>query len=225
MNKSLVAFQLTCDKLFARYEVLYFWTFTFKEAMPDWYYSRTWNRFWVDFTGHFPDLIRGVKVAEHHKTHGLHYHAILNQRLPVGLVRRIGSKYGIGRVHVMKCDKGAVGYLEKYLGKQHWKDFHAGCRRWSPVGTWDHTKVSDIVVESDFTRQLAFETRGKKIDYRTYRGYRQNYMAFGDIQGPSRAYLAEVRKSYTPVRSFSDFDKNERSAAKLAMVADSENPF
>src|ERR1700744_2827736 len=159
MTKTVAAFEMTCEKLFERYSHLYFWTFTFKQVMPDWYYSQTWARFWRDFLDHFPDQVIGVKVAELHKEHGLHYHLILNQRICVGQVRRIGARYGIGRVHVKLCDKGAVGYLRKYLMKNDRREFKAPVRKWSPVGKWDSTKVRSVEVEDPFTIQLQDHTR------------------------------------------------------------------
>lgn len=151
-SKSEVAFRWSCERLFETEERVYFWTFTFTRVMPDWCYSGVWFRFIKEVCDLYGGLLRGVKVVELHQTRGIHYHALLNRRVWVGEVRRIGKRYGIGRVHVVAADPGAVDYLAKYLSKGHRDEnkLHAKCARWGTVGRFKGVRVKDIEVKSSF---------------------------------------------------------------------------
>ena len=99
--------------------------------------------------------LRGLRVLEFHRAHGAHYHALLNKRVGVGEVRRLGKRVGIGRVHVTKAqDVGVVNYLGKYLSKSFASQNQAFARlsRWGTIGAFQGVKVSDVEVVSNFHR-------------------------------------------------------------------------
>jgi len=117
MNRQLAAYWVACAELFQSPRV-YFWTFTFRETQPVWRASQAWSCFYrelIRFTGPF----KGVRVAEMHKDHGLHFHVLCNVRIPVAVVRRIGERWGFGRVDVqpVRNRDAAAAYLTKYLAK------------------------------------------------------------------------------------------------------------
>jgi len=105
----------------------------------------------------------GVRVIEPHERHGLHYHALLNVRVPIEFVQRIGKRYGFGRVHVKRCDIGAAHYLIPYVGKASF--LSSGIRRWSTVGGFVGVKCKDVIIETDFSRNMATFTGGRKVGY------------------------------------------------------------
>lgn len=150
MTKSAAAFQLNAARLWQKGFRVYFWTFTFAELQNDWDALR-------HFT-HFLDHLRkvlggdwsGVRVAELHKTHGVHFHALINRRLDVHWVRRIARCHGFGRIHVQVAGPGAAPYLGKYLTKQRsgpLTQSGRSARRWSSFGPLPPTRVKDIVLD------------------------------------------------------------------------------
>lgn len=153
LNRSTAAFYFTCEKLFETSAHVYFWTFTFKKVYADWVYSYAFSAFYRDLSNRFGHMLLGVRVVEPHKSHGLHYHALLNQRIPMDLVRRIGSQYGIGICWVEKADFGSVHYLAKYLSKSKRKGqrLYKGIKRWATVGGFVGTRVRKMIVESEAT--------------------------------------------------------------------------
>lgn len=168
MTISEYAFRASAEKLFREEKIIYFWTFTLKSVYPDWYYGETWRRFIVDISNLYGGTLKGLKVIELHKDHGLHWHALLNKRIWVGEVRRIGKRYGIGWVYVVNhpATLGAIDYLSKYLTKGFKKEqpMYAKCSRWGTVGGFQGVRVKDVVVESEFHRrmQLAQQATGKR---------------------------------------------------------------
>lgn len=154
MTKTEVAYRMSAEELFRVSKRVYFWTFTFLDVQHDWVYSRMWARFWKDFTDHSNYFIGGIKVAELHRDHGIHYHCLLDQRLPVDMVRRIGRKYGIGRVQVAVAKWQDATYLTKYLGKGYNSGLAKHIRRWGTVGAFKGTQVRDLQVDTAFTRAL-----------------------------------------------------------------------
>jgi len=163
-SKSQAAFVLTAEKFFDIYPKAYFWTFTFTSVMPDWWYSRNWAGFIRDLQHLHGEMVLGLRVIEVHPGgHGLHYHAILNKRMNVHFVRRLGRRHGIGRVHVKTCDMGAAHYLVPYLSKDD--TLFKGIRRWSTVGGFIGVKKRDVVCETPFHFNMEKIAGGKKINY------------------------------------------------------------
>ena len=160
--KSKFAFQFTVNDMQSE---LYHWTFTFVEALDIKVAARNWKRFLGGYTrsgtllGAFP-TISGIRVFELHPgrdigngeilSHGLHVHAVVNERLPVEIVRSIAQRYGFGRVNVKCHPRERAMYLSKYLAKDRPECFK-GMRLWAPFGLCDSHKVRDIVVDSRWT--------------------------------------------------------------------------
>ena len=151
MTKTSAAFRFTAGNLWQNGFRVYFWTFTFVDALPAWEASRRFTA----FVNHLQKVLGGdwggVRVVELHKEHGCHYHALINRRLSVDIVRRVSRCYGFGRIHVCVADEGAAGYLAKYLTKQvEGPKTLSGrnARRWASFGLIRRTRVSDVQNES-----------------------------------------------------------------------------
>ena len=147
-TKSSVAFQLTAEGLFQPGFRVYFWTFTFSELRADYVCLKLWSEFLGHLKKRFTDCAwGGVRVAELHRTHGVHFHALFNRRLPVDLVRQVAKQYGFGRIHVKVADKGAGPYLAKYLRKQKEapvSESGGRSRRWAAFGAVARVLVKNI---------------------------------------------------------------------------------
>lgn len=120
LNKSQAAFRHQVLNLAEDYDHLYFWTVTFYTLHPDWECFGMFRRFLDHLQKVLPGNWGGVRVAELHKEHGVHFHLVVTERLAADFVRRVGRCHGIGRVHVevVKDKRGAEDYLAKYLTKQ-----------------------------------------------------------------------------------------------------------
>lgn len=181
MTKSEVAFRMSAARLFEENRKVYFWTFTFTEIWEDWVYSRQWARFWRAFCDSTNFFIGGLKVVELHPGgHGIHYHCLLNKRLPVSEIRRIGKRFGVGRVHVVAANKGAGEYLAKYLSKRE-TGLSKHIRKWSTVGGFEGVKVANIEVDTDFVRKLRDVKGGRHITFAGYQIARREYVKDGRI--------------------------------------------
>jgi hypothetical protein len=148
--KSRLAFIANAEKLKKAGGRTYFWTFTFKELHADWECAVMFADFLRELRRQFPGA-KGVRVCELHKSRGVHYHALVDSRLDVRVLRRIGHGFGIGRIHVCVAFESAISYLCKYLWKQCKGPITAtgrNARRWSAFGDFVKTRVSDIICES-----------------------------------------------------------------------------
>lgn len=150
MNKSKAAFLLSAEKLFSLGEKVYFWTFTFKNVYPDWWYPKHWRIFAQKIGNLYGGYVCGLRVLEAHEEHGLHYHLLVNRRLSIHHIRRIAEPLGIFWVHVHKkpVNIGTAHYLAKYLAKDSPK-LH-GVHRWGTFGSFRGVKVNDVEIESDY---------------------------------------------------------------------------
>jgi len=137
-----------------RYPKCYMWTFTFPQVMPDWWYARGWSEMIEALAKVYGGRIGGVRVVEAHRQHGLHFHVLVNQRVSVHLMRRLGKRLGFGRLHVVRADLGSVRYLVKYLVKDRTPLFGA-VRRWRVFGNVVATRKRDVVIDSPFHERLA----------------------------------------------------------------------
>lgn len=170
LTKSEAAFRFTVQKLFATVPKVYFWTFTVKKSYPDWCYPQIWSRFFREMQNIFGDTLMGVRVVERHKTHGLHWHCLLNRRVWVGEVRRVGARYGIGRDHVAVATLDVGEYLAKYLSKQ-WEEetlSYSKGSRWSTIGSFRGCRVRDVELESrtmDRVKQVRAYLGERKIPF------------------------------------------------------------
>jgi len=152
MTKTQAAFIMSVDRLFEISKRVYFWTFTFKNTYPDWWYPVAWSRFSRDVKNLYGGYICGLRVVEPHPNgHGLHYHLLVNRRMSIYFIRRIGERYGMGRISVDKRPAGPHSgkYLSKYLVKDVERPLH-GVARWGPFGNFCHVRKNDVVIESPY---------------------------------------------------------------------------
>lgn len=162
LGKSACAFTMSAEKFFATFTEVYFWTFTFKSvpyddnaAMED------WDCFATRLKWHFP-FIEGIRVAELHRSHGIHFHFFLNERVPVRRMFKIFRGSGhlagrnryldFGRISVERADKGSIQYLAKYLRKGYRREWPFKKRRWGAIGGFRTVRCNDLVYESEATR-------------------------------------------------------------------------
>lgn len=168
---------MTCERFFALYDPVYYWTFTFREAHSYWRYSLKWRWLMKRLVycgagkrgeGLYPGLC-GIRVTEVHPaefSHGLHWHMICNMRLDVGVINRLAEPIGLGYCWVDKVrNPVALGnYLKKYLGKVGPKLLR-GMRKWDTFGGFTSNKVNDVVLDSIFTRNMKHAFRGHQTSY------------------------------------------------------------
>jgi len=160
------AFDRTAERFFQQVEAdgekAYFWYFTVKDEVPDWEVSYRWKRFILDILDlfrHDITTMNGFRVIERQTNGRLHYHAIVNKRIPIEQARRIGARYGIGRMAVKKVwsPKGATHYLREYLSKDPVKGNGCRLKRWGTIGTAGHwaVKQSEVRIVTDHSKLAA----------------------------------------------------------------------
>lgn len=157
MTKTELAFKWSAESLYEAYPKIYFWTFTFIECMPDWYYPNCWKGFARELHNQYGGTIKGLRVIEMHPDgHGLHFHCLINQRVSCGHLRKIGARFGLGRNHV-RMSKDAerdIEYCAKYLAKQIRRPFYAKMQKWGTIGGFRGVRLKDIRIDSPFTRAV-----------------------------------------------------------------------
>jgi hypothetical protein len=166
-SKTAGAFLFSCDRLFAESEHVYFWTFTFRQVpRSDEWALWQWNAFMTVFKRHFP-LHRGVRVIELHKSHGAHFHALINARIPIDRLQRMAYPMGFGVMWVEQCDSGTANYLAKYLTKSYREENHfaKGRRRWGAIGGFKVVRCRDVSYETDYTRSRTALYNTKQISF------------------------------------------------------------
>ncbi len=163
MRKSRIAFEFSVEKLSRESKQLYFWTFTFKEVpVNDDFAMEDWDALNKRLHDWFPDL-RGLRVCELHKSHGIHFHCLVNQWVDANEVRRLirgsgrlngGNRMlGFGRFVFKKADENAVRYLSKYMTKDYNERFQFGRRRrWGAMGGFKPVRNSDLEWDTPETR-------------------------------------------------------------------------
>lgn len=135
---------------------VYFWTFTWPLAMSYWCYTRSWRKFtdllWKQYTS---EEFAGLRIWERHPVHGgLHVHMLCNERLYVGLMRRLARHCGLGFVlHVRKARADDGQYMAKYMTKDGSID---GMRMWGKLGNWEHIKCGDLEFQSKEADKFRF---------------------------------------------------------------------
>ena len=119
------------------------WTFTWPTVVDIIVVRNAWNHFLNSGSGllRSSPLVSGLRVFEVHPgedgehSHGLHIHFVVNQRLPVDIVRIIAQRAGFGRIHVKRVkERKHALYLSKYLRKQDRTEALIGCRLWAEFG-------------------------------------------------------------------------------------------
>lgn len=166
VSRREMAFRWTTESLFENNEEMYLWTFTWAEPHASDYYMKCWERLQKEFRRNWP-LLKGLRVAEMHpgswrtfgESHGLHIHALLNERVPIKRLKKLSDKCGFGRIHVRKCDIGAGYYLAKYLTKKPEVPLPKGMNAFGTIGFSTGsdmlTKIKDVRIETDFSRNVA----------------------------------------------------------------------
>lgn len=156
VSKSCAAFLMSSERLFDEFpNSVYFWTFTWPTCMPDSRYAESWKSFSLNLCNFFGNTVVGLRVWEVHPgeySHGLHCHALISRRLSIHIVRRLASRYGLGRVQVERADIGAAYYLCKYLTKE--KNLSKGMRQWGTIGGFNHVCVNSIEIDSCLIRNI-----------------------------------------------------------------------
>jgi len=221
LNRTSAAFNFTCERLVERTPQPYFWTFTFKKvpiddstAMGDWHtlHARLgWHFKWM----------QGVRVAELHRSHGIHFHAILNSRIPIRRIREI--IYGSGRVNgpnryldfgrmsVTKCDAGSIGYMAKYLTKDYRRENNFwGRRRWGTIGGFAGTKCADVEYDTPMQRSKTALFGKSKVDYATVMLIGHYSQMWGDAPNWPMEYQMRVVNFATRDRSNGDVKTHSR---------------
>lgn len=195
--KSKVAFWLTAERLFKSNVHVYFWTFTFAVLHSDTEASKLFTQFLYHLRRSLGGDWGGVRVAELHKEHGVHFHALINRRLAVDWVRRIGKCHGIGRIHVCKARRDAVDYLGKYLTKQREGPRHEKSgrrmRRWAAFGPVARTRVSDLVNDSP----MWVFRRKEKLGWLGFRNERLLQVCWNRGEGCFRSAWFAARRGET----------------------------
>jgi len=212
VSKQKMAFQFSVDKLFRDSSKVYMWTVTMKQATPDTKTMYCWNKLSRELQHEMP-LLRGLRITERHPgakmfedlwvSHGLHFHLLVNSRIPKWLLDRIGRKWGFGFTWVRKADMEKALYCGKYMTKQN-HDLQTGCRKWGTIGGFESTRVRDVEMDSTFHRnfrkvQKAVQMRQMSLDllHTIY----LNSEKFGDIaEWPIERifYGANSRQLLTP---------------------------
>jgi len=107
--------------LYCNTDLLYFWTFTFRNNVDDINYA---NRFFKKFTQRlrykYPD-IKFIAVVEFQKRGAVHYHVVLNQYVDFYEMSGIW-RYGFCLVKRVNNRRHLVNYVLKYLKKFSPKD-------------------------------------------------------------------------------------------------------
>lgn len=159
-TKSKYAFECSTAKLTPnRKGHIYFWTFTFAERIDVDIARKRWSSF-LKYFGRWNKrrgkIFQGLRVFELHPGgHGLHVHVVTTNYAWINDVRRLWVQAGGGRVNAKPIPFERRNYLGKYLSKSGRSACLKGVRLWAPFGGFQHTRVSDIEVESDFTRTYA----------------------------------------------------------------------
>jgi len=209
-TKTQAAFTLSAMKLFDQHPRVYFWTFTRKRVDHDWVSMQAWSdMFRLLWTWHGTNLF-GLRVVECHKTHGLHFHALLATRMSVHIARRAGKRFGFGRIHVCKADRGSILYLCKYLSKE--RNLLKGCRSWATVGGFKGTPVRNIEIDSIFHRNLKILSQGKKVSYLFARSVYKETMLWGHVRNWQKSKQQPKRVYHIGCRDYQPKHKPETDA-------------
>ena len=201
LNKACAAFTFSCEKLFSEHEKVYFWTFTFKDVPPDDFMAmESWHTLAARLGRCFPDM-QGLRVCELHKSHGIHFHCLVNIRIPVDRMKKIcfgnGRLFGknhyldFGRLTVKKANIGAAGYLAKYMTKEYCTEnnfWHR--RRWGTMGGFEHVPVKNIEFDSEATRNRRKLYGNLKCSYSAMMMIHHATVLFGPIEEWPSKYIS-----------------------------------
>lgn len=173
MNRTASAFCFSVERLYEETKELYFWTFTFRNVpeSDDWALEQ-WDKFLKRWT-YYGGRIHGLRVIELHKTHGMHFHVLLNKRYPIEKVLTMAWPLGFGRIEVHRVEeweggvKAMVDYLAAYLKKGYTKTHWIGRRRrWAAMGGFKPTRCKDIEYDTAFHRNKKLLYGEHQVDWK-----------------------------------------------------------
>jgi len=206
LSRTVAAFTFSAERLQRQSEKLYFWTFTFRKVpWNDSIAMQQWGAFHERLRRAFPDM-QGLRVCELHKSHGIHFHCIVNLRVPIDRIRRMFRGSGIlcqslnrsmpldfGRISVTRCDGQTYEYLCKYMTKQYRDDNNFGRRRrWGAMGGFKQTKLKDIEYDSPFHRSKNELFPAQKINYTTMLLISHYSTLWGEVRLWPREFVLRV---------------------------------
>lgn len=197
---------MSAAKLFSQHRNIYFWTFTFKGVEYDERAMWLWNQFQTRLKDFFGRNVAGLRVVEVHPaelSHGLHFHALLNRRLNIHIVKRLGKRWGFGRISVVKCDEGTAMYLAKYISKDN--DVAPGIRRWACIGGFHGVKVKNVKCDSILSDNIKYcqnKMKLRQFGYAFFLYVAAQTMRYGKVRKwptekfilPSRAWVGTVKE-------------------------------
>lgn len=163
VSRAKAAFQFSVEALFRNSAKVYMWTITFKKAESDDVAMYRWNQMHTEIKNNYP-LCQGLRVTERHPgevifgeeiSHGLHFHLLLNWRIPKDWLEKQGHKWGFGFTFVRKVTIEDALYCGKYLMKENGTELKRGGRKWGTVGGFKSVKIRDVEINSTFHRNFA----------------------------------------------------------------------
>lgn len=193
-SKSRFAFEQSVNLLYEKNPRIYFWTFTFRKVpICDRWAMFAFHSLCRRFHEHWP-LAQGLRVSELHKSHGLHFHLLINYRISLQEMLRLAKPWGFGRLHVIRSTSVSAGfYLAKYLTKTYSEKnpIYSGHRRWGAVGGFRSVKCRDIYYETDYTRNKATILPDRQFQFPVYLSLLNYSQHFGLYrQWPVRVQLS-----------------------------------
>lgn len=204
LSKTAGAFTFSAEKLFKESKSVYFWTFTFISVpLDDEYAMEDWAVFHRRLKNNFPK-IKGLRVCELHRSHGIHFHALVNQRLSIKRMKQIfrgtwnltgHNRYlDFGRVSVTKCNKDTIAYMAKYLTKQYRRHYSFGHRRrWGTIGGFKAVRTRDIVYDTPELRNREEIFGTAKCSYSTLMMIKHYTTLWGKVDEWPLGHQALVR--------------------------------
>lgn len=163
VSKSKMAFHFGVERMFNLWSrSVYMWTLTFKKVTTYEWAMYALNQV-MKIVQNENALIRGLRVVELHPgheyfgreiSHGYHFHFLVNRRICIQWLQRIGSRWGFGIIHVKRVCKEEALYLAKYLTKDGREYLPKGARQWGTIGGFRHTAVRDIEIDSLYHRNM-----------------------------------------------------------------------
>jgi len=205
LSKSALAFTFSAERFFKENKRVYFWTFTFVSTpLTDEMAMEDWNVFHTRLK-HLIGGIKGLRVCELHRSHGIHFHVFLNKRVSIKRMKEIFRGTGningynryldFGRLSVSVCNPQTVGYLTKYLTKSYRKQYGFGHRRrWGTIGGFKAVRVRDITYETPELKNREYLFGTSQCSYSTLLMIRHYTCIWGHVNEWPLEHQALVRR-------------------------------